>query len=205
MSEIKKHKEPAQNSDRISYNEASVIVKDFKSRVRFCFGNQQRCIRLQVIPVGSYRRKKSTLKDVDFLILYPKRYAKYKDDILAGIKLNESKNTQIKLLTINPKMNGVVHSQYRAQLYKHPEMHFVLDLFLVAEGSYPFALFHYTGSKTFNIRTRAHVKRMGMLLNQYGLFDAKTSKKINSGIKTERDLFKYIDVTYKSPKQRSES
>ena len=141
---------------------------------------------------------------MDFLIIYPKKYAKYKDKILNGIELVDSKTAQIKSLAINPKMHGEIHAQYRAVLYKHLEVNFTLDLFLVSEESLPFALFHYTGSKIFNIRTRAHVKRMGMLLNQYGLFDATTGKKVKSGIKTERDLFKYINVTYKSPKQRSE-
>jgi DNA polymerase (family 10) len=74
-------------------------------------------------------------------------------------------------------MHGTMHSQFIAKLYNHPELKFMIDVFLVPEESYPFALFHYTGSKTFNIRTRSYVKRNGMLLNQYGLYDSQTGKK----------------------------
>ena len=207
--ETKKHKETVKEIGRISYDEATTVIKDFKSRVRFCFNNKQRtrgskCIRLKIIAAGSYRRKKETLKDIDLIIIYPKKYASHKDYILESMILNDSKSAQIKSMLPNPKMQGTMHSQYKVVLYNHPKIDFRLDLFLIPEESLPFALFHYTGSKQFNIRTRAYVKKIGLLLNQYGLYDIGSGKKINTKIKTERDLFRYLDITYKSPKQRSE-
>lgn len=202
--ESKKHKKDVAETKRIPYNEATNIIKDFKLRARFCPSNK--CIRLKIIVAGSYRRKKDTLKDIDLIIIYPKKYAQYKDDILKSIKLNDSKltNKQIRSIIPNPKMQGEMHSQFKVILYNPPKVDILLDLFLIPEESLPFALFHYTGSKQFNIRTRAYVKKMGMLLNQYGLYNSKTGKKINTDIKTERDLFNYLNITYKSPKQRSE-
>jgi DNA polymerase/3'-5' exonuclease PolX len=94
--ETKQHKTEVKKSRRIPYDEAKIIVRDFKSRVRFCFGTK--CIRLKIIPVGSFRRKKSTLKDVDFIIIYPKRYSQYKDNIIYSMKLTDSKSAQIKSL-----------------------------------------------------------------------------------------------------------
>src|SRR5271165_3895736 len=181
------------SSKRISYSDATVLVNDFKSRARFCV-TPKLCIRLKVIPVGSYRRGTDTLKDIDFLVVYPKKYAKYRDKILSGFKLNESKKPQIQTIAANPKVQGSTHSAYVAELSGRPDTNFVIDLFLIADESLPFALFHYTGSKTFNIRTRAYVKRMGLLLNQYGVFDA--GKKLKTGIHSERDIFKYFDITY---------
>lgn len=203
MESDKKHKESVSKTGRIPYDEATLIIRDFKSRVRFKV-NDRLTLRLKIIVAGSYRRKKETLKDIDLLVMYPRKYEKYKSDILKSIVLKESKAAAIKTLVPNSKMQGEVHSQYSAVLYNHPDIDFRLDLFLIPEVSYPFALFHYTGDRQFNIRTRAHVKRQGLLLNQYGLFNAHSGKKINTGVKSERDLFKYIGITYKSPKQRNE-
>lgn len=189
---------------RIPYSEATNIIRELKSRIRFCPVNDK-YIRFKIIVAGSYRRKKSTLKDIDLLIVFPKRYDKIKQNILKSIVLLDRKSSQIQSMTVNPKMHGSFHSSFNIKLFEHPEIKLNADLFLIPEESLPFALFHYTGDKTFNIRTRAYVKKLGMLLNQYGLFDAKSGKKIKTGIKTERDIFKYLGITYKSPSQRSEN
>lgn len=81
--------------------------------------------------------------------------------------------------------------------------YYTIDLFHVAPGELPFALFHYTGNKAFNIRTRAHAKRQGMLLNQYGLFKITGKKLIPvNGLTCERDIFDYLGITYRLPKDR---
>ena len=79
-----------------------------------------------------------------------------------------------------------------------------VDLFLVEEKDLPYALFHYTGSSTYNIRTRAHAKAHGMLLNQYGVFDVNTKRRArgSSSIKSERDLADFLGVSYRSPTDR---
>ena len=79
-----------------------------------------------------------------------------------------------------------------------------VDLFLVEEKDLPYALFHYTGSSIYNIRTRAHAKAHGMLLNQYGVFDVNTKRRArgSSSIKSEKDLADFLGVSYRSPTDR---
>ena len=79
-----------------------------------------------------------------------------------------------------------------------------VDLFLVEVKDLPYALFHYTGSSTYNIRTRAHAKAHGMLLNQYGVFDVNTKRRArgSSSIKSEKDLADFLGVSYRSPNDR---
>jgi DNA polymerase/3'-5' exonuclease PolX len=68
----------------------------------------------------------------------------------------------------------------------------------------PFALFHYSGPATYNIRTRALAKRHGWLLNQYGLFSIATGRRVpgSANIRTERDLAEFLGVTFRHPRDR---
>ena len=68
------------------------------------------------------------------------------------------------------------------------------DLFLAAPAERPTALFHLTGPRAFNIRTRAAAKRRGWRLNQYGLWDARTGARV-AEFATERDVFAALGVT----------
>jgi DNA polymerase (family X) len=44
------------------------------------------------------------------------------------------------------------------------------DLRVVSDKEFPFALHHFTGSKEHNVALRARAQRMGLKLNEYGLF-----------------------------------
>jgi|SRR3972149_237989 len=143
------------------------------------------------IPVGSYRRKLDRHEDLDFLcltdlqlasdLLYLISYAGNKFKILAEFKSGEKR---------------------RAFAIQFEECEaFKLDIFKTTKEDLPFTLFHYTGNKNFNIRTRAQAKRLGYKLNQYGLF--KAGKKID-GISDEKEIFKILNVTYKKPYERNE-
>lgn len=79
-----------------------------------------------------------------------------------------------------------------------------VDLFVAIGEALPFALYHHTGSKNYNIRTRALAKRKGWLLNQYGLFDRKTGKRLpgTSDFRTEKDITDFLGVTYRGPTDR---
>jgi DNA polymerase (family X) len=191
---------------RISHELATNVIREIKSCLRFKFQDKKISMRLRLIPVGSYRRKKESLKDIDMLVIIPKRYEKQEDKFLESVILKDNKyRNLIESMEVNKKMQGAKHSGYKLKI-KGIDGQISLDLFIVLESEIPFALLHYTGDYTFNIRVRAHVKKLGWLLNQYGLFDAKTKKRINGKqIKSERDIFKIIGVTYKSPKQRSEN
>jgi len=148
-----------------------------------------------IIPVGSYRRGLPTHKDIDLLTLLPI------ETIISAIK---SCYNVKKILAQGEKKCSLVIALNNNDVQ--------IDLFYTTLDNLPFALFHYTGSKKFNIRTRRLAKIKGYKLNQYGLFRmvdkgkmdedkmAKTGKKI----KTERDIFDILGVTWKEPHERNE-
>ena len=75
-----------------------------------------------------------------------------------------------------------------------------LDIFTCLKSDKPFAMLHHTGNKIFNIKTRTHANKMGLKLNQYGIF--KNNKKISKKFKTERSILDYLGVGYLTPKKR---
>ena len=86
--------------------------------------------------------------------------------------------------------------------------HYHVDLFLALESERPYALYHLTGPRSYNIRIRAYVKRAhGWRLNQYGVFyddgaDPPRRVRGSARIRTEADLAKFLGVTYYPPAAR---
>jgi DNA polymerase (family 10) len=68
----------------------------------------------------------------------------------------------------------------------------------------PFALFHYTGPAAYNVRTRAHAKRLGFRLNQYGLFGRGTGRRARGsiGLRTEAQIARRLGLTARPPRDR---
>jgi len=136
--------------------------------------------------VGSGRRGAEYSRDIDFLT------SKQLDIVTDQIK--RSKITILGQLNTGEKRRSLIVKTPWGTIIK-------LDIFHADLTNWAFALLHHTGPKDFNIRTRAHAKRDGYKLSQYGLF--KGDKRIG-GLKTERDILKKIGVTYKSPAKRAE-
>ena len=64
-------------------------------------------------------------------------------------------------------------------------------------------LFHYIGNRIFNIQTRKIANNLGYTLNQYGLFDINSNKKIDFEPNGEVDIFKFLKIPYKKPEERN--
>lgn len=70
----------------------------------------------------------------------------------------------------------------------------------VPKSSFGAALLHSTGSGDFNHGLRSFAKKKGFKLNQYGLFDVATNKKIAGT--TEESIFKALDLKPIPPTDR---
>jgi len=135
----------------------------------------------QVDVAGSIRRKKSTVRDIDILVL--------------------SKNPK-KVMDVFTKMKNV-----KRILAKGPTKSVVLlknnvqaDVRVVPKESYGAALLYFIGSKNYNIRLREIAIRKGYKLNEYGLFDRKTNKRVAG--KTEQEIYKKLGLKYIEPEKR---
>ena len=136
--------------------------------------------------VGSIRRKKPITRDIDIIIYINKSTLKNSGELKSkyfGI-IPFKKNTR--------KIHAPINSKKK------------VDFFLVLRSERAFALYHYTGSKQYNIRIRAYAKKLGYKMNQYGIFNRKTNKilPICKKIKTEKQLAKFLGITYRLPQDR---
>ena len=75
-----------------------------------------------------------------------------------------------------------------------------VDLWLVPTESWGAALNYATGSKNHNIDLRAQASKKGMLINEFGIFEVATSKKLGGA--DEHDLYRLLGIPYVEPDQR---
>ena len=80
-----------------------------------------------------------------------------------------------------------------------------LDFFHSTIEAWPYAMIQYTGDKMFNIHMRAHAKKLGYKLNQYGLYSVKTKRRVKGSIKvtTEKEVFELIGFEWHDPIERN--
>jgi len=152
----------------------------------------------RVVLVGSARRGKPVVKDVDILLILPAGATEQRErTALEALKLQPGSTLKIlKSYSSGPRRRSAI-VRYNGSNYR-------VDFFLATHEEKPYALFHHTGSMMYNIRIRAHAKAKGWLLNQYGLFDQKNRRKLRGtgSLHTEADLARFLGVTYRPPENR---
>lgn len=138
---------------------------------------------------GSFRRGLDKLNDVDLLTTSAKHSIAEDDDI----KIIRNGDTQIKLLA------KLKNSHHRSPFMTTDSEYVPTDILITNPDRMAFALMHFTGSKEFNQKIRAHAKAMGMKLNQYGLY--KNGQAI-PGLTTEKKIFQKLGMEYLPPADR---
>jgi len=137
------------------------------------------CKKIEI--AGSIRRGKSNPKDVDLLLIPKNKQALEKIKHYGEIQKNHMRLKGDKIISFGK--HGVQVDIYVAESDSFGAM----EMFLTGPGGY-------------NIAYRRIAKRQGMLLNQYGLFDRKTNRRLAG--KTEQSIYKALGRTYKPPELR---
>ncbi len=143
--------------------------------------------------VGSFRRKKDLIGDIDILIKYnPDFNLKKFIDILI------SKKYIIEVLAIGKnKFMGICKLADDLPARR-------IDILICNIDNYYFALLYFTGSYNFNIYMRNIAISKGYSLSEYGLKDIKTKQLINTNdiINSEEDIFNFLEIEYIVPEKR---
>ena len=77
-----------------------------------------------------------------------------------------------------------------------------VDLRVVEEESFGAALQYFTGSKEHNVKLREMASRMGLKINEYGVFRESDGKKL--GGKHEREIYKALGLPFIPPELRED-
>ena len=139
---------------------------------------------LKATIAGSIRRKKDTIGDIDIVITADER--KWKKIITAITQLPQAK----KVIAAGKTRASLVLKTKQVQA----------DIRVVHEDEYGAALFYFTGSKDHNIQLRSLAKQRGWKVNEYGVFDNKTGKKLAG--KTEEEIYDLFGIRFIPPEKR---
>ncbi|MEW6601135.1 MAG: DNA polymerase/3'-5' exonuclease PolX [Nitrospirota bacterium] len=138
----------------------------------------------ELVIAGSLRRWKETIKDIDILATSddPKEVMK------VFVHLPMVKET----LMDGPTKSSIITNDG-----------IQVDLRVVSGDAFGAALAYFTGSKEHNIRLREMAVRKGLKINEYGIFDVTTEKKL--GGKQEEDIYRILGMPFIEPELREDT
>ena len=163
---------------------------------------------LEIMICGSYRRGKKNAGDIDVLMYH------------SGVKINKqiinpkgsAQQPYLETFVNNLTNEGFLLDHLTDDDYRIKYMGFCkyknypvrrIDIRMIPYNSLPTAMLYFTGPYELNTIMRNAAKKRKMLLNEYGLYKvdengARTALKVTS----EADVFKYLGMTYLTPKER---
>ena len=135
----------------------------------------------KISPAGSLRRMKETVGDIDILAV-------------------STSPRQVMDRFINfPLVEEVLaHGSTKSSVRAKEGIQ--VDLRVVAPASFGAALAYFTGSKEHNIKLRKLALKQGLKINEYGVFNLKTGKKIAG--KEESGIYKILGLMFVPPEIR---
>jgi DNA polymerase (family 10) len=164
--------------ERLPRGIAQPIAKEILQQVAHIKKVQQAAI------AGSLRREKETIGDIDILLLAPRR----------------SWKRIINSITRLPQVNRVLAAGETKVSLLYGAVPVQVDIRIVAPGEWGAALLYLTGSKEHNIQLRTMAREKGWKLNEYGVFEERTGKRIAG--ETEEGIYHLFHLPYIEPRNR---
>jgi DNA polymerase/3'-5' exonuclease PolX len=153
---------------------------------------------------GSYRREKPTSGDIDVLFskkgVKDSKTLKHLSKIIEKLKSNIKENNNQPLLIDDLTEEG--DTKYMG--FSKLKDNFVrrIDIRFIDDKSFHSALLYFTGSYELNKQMRKKAISMGYKLSEYGLFEKVDDEWVKIKTKTEKDIFKKLEMDYIEPKYR---
>lgn len=135
----------------------------------------------QIVCAGSFRRRKETIGDLDFVLTAANGEAA----IAHFLRFDE-----IKTVLASGSTRSTVKLRSGIQI----------DVRVVPEDSFGAALLYFTGSKDHNIAIRKLALKAKLKINEYGVFKGKRS----IAGKTEEEIYQHVGLPYIEPELREE-
>jgi DNA polymerase (family 10) len=128
---------------------------------------------------GSLRRHRETIKDIDIVVS-----AREADPIMERF-------------TTLPRVSSVAaRGKTKSSVVLKSGIN--ADLRVVSDEEFPFAAHYFTGSKEHNTEMRARAKKLGLKLNEYGLFDGEKPLPCED----EEEIYRRLGLDYIPPELR---
>jgi DNA polymerase (family 10) len=138
----------------------------------------------KAVLAGSLRRKKETVGDIDIVILADPA----------------SRKKIVSRIIALPQVERVLAkgSTKVSMLLKYQQVQ--VDIRLVHDYEFGSAMLYFTGSKEHNIKLRTIAKERGLKINEYGIFDNASGKRMAGA--TEEEIYHFLNLKYIPPEKR---
>lgn len=162
--------------ERMTLAQAIQVADEFINNLKKIGGVKK------ITPAGSLRRQKETVRDIDILII------------------SESPKKIMDAFVRVPSVKEILaKGQTKASVRTKDDVQ--VDCRVEKEESFGAALLYFTGSKNFNIKLRMIAQRMGLKINEYGIFKGD----VYIAGKTEEEMFKALGLSYIEPELREDT
>jgi apurinic endonuclease APN1 len=152
---------------------------------------------IKIINAGSYRMEKESSGDIDIIVSYPEK----------KITLNELSaffydTLNKKKIIVDTLSNGIQKKMYIIKVSNKYKYYRKMDVAFVEETQLPWYLLYFGSSREYSKKIRTIASKLGYKLNEKGLFDKQTGKRIDFYPKTEEDIFSFLKIPFVEPKNR---
>ncbi len=172
-----------QHADRFLYSVAEQEAKDIQAAL----ATRPEIVRLRI--AGSLRRRRETVKDIDIVASI---------DDQAGSPVRQR---VMDFFTSQPSVKTITgKGETKSSVIVDSGM--AMDLRLVRDSQFPYALHHFTGSRAHHISLRRRALSMQMTLNEYGLSRAENDQEIHCD--SEADIYTALGMDYIEPELRED-
>jgi DNA polymerase (family X) len=165
-------------SKRLLLKDAEKIGKEILEEIKRIPGVQKATL------AGSLRRKKETIGDIDIVIV---------------AEIKNRKKIVDKFIKLPQVEKVLVKGSTKASVILK-DNNIQVDIRPVHDYEYGAAMIYFTGSKEHNIKLRIMAKERGYKMNEYGIFDAATDKRVAG--ETEEEMYRFLHLKYIPPEQR---
>jgi DNA polymerase (family X) len=136
----------------------------------------------QISPAGSLRRGKETIGDLDILVTGP-----------GGA-------STLDRFVSHPKVHEVLGRGENKASVKFGLEGLQVDLRALPGESYGAAMQYFTGSKDHNVQLRQRALKLGLTLNEYGLFTLEGNQRVAGA--TEEEIYQKLGLAWIPPELR---
>lgn len=136
---------------------------------------------------GSIRRRKEIVKDID---------------IVASVRLKQGHEVSVMDFFASLPAVSSITAKGDTKTSVVLKSGINADLRIVDDNEFPYALHYFTGSKEHNVTLRGRAKKMGIKMNEYGLFMEKEEEFIPC--RDEAEIFSTLGLSYIPPELRED-
>jgi DNA polymerase (family 10) len=169
-----------ETADRMLLWDALGVAEALLAKVRALKGVRRAEI------AGSLRRMKETIGDIDLVI----------------VAAPSDRKSVIRSFLRLPEISRVVAAGDTKASVMLMEPSVQADVRIVSGQEFGSAMLYFTGSKEHNIRLRKMAKDRGWKINEYGLFDNESGRRLAG--QTEQGIYEVLGLSYVEPEMRED-